>query len=177
MANELTFNFQYTASEVYSAHRLRFIHSAQLRVLAVVGLLAELFLIGQQLFPQALRRPSGSNWGAPVGVAILIVGLPLMVYLFGPLLDYRTNPDWKKAYRMSLTKESFQIEATSGDKPSVPIKWYKFTRVVENNQVIVLFLGNERIFVIIPKRLIENQEQQAYLRNVLSKKVSIKATK
>lgn len=177
MAPELIYHFQYTAGEIISAHRLRFIHSAQLKVLSVVGLLAELFLIGQQLFPQALHRPAGSNWGAPFGTAILIIGLPALVYVFGPLLDYRTNADWKKAYTMTLTKEAFRIEAASGEKPGVPIKWYHFKRIVENGKVLVMFLSSERVFIIIPKRLFEDQEQENFFRNVISKKVSIKAKK
>ena len=177
MAHELIYHFRYTADEVMSAYRLRFIHSLQLKVVAVVGFLAELFLIGQQLFPQALHRPAGSNWGAPVDAAIIIIGLPLLVYLIGPLLDYRTKPDWQKEYDMFLTKEAFRIEAATADKPGVPIKWYLFKRHIENDKVVVMFLNSERVFIIIPRRLFENQEQQAFFRNVLSKKVSNKTTK
>ncbi len=177
MNHEITYRFQYTSSEIYSAHRLRFLHSNQLKIVTSIGLLAEVYLIAQQLYPQALHRPAGSSWGTPIGLAILIVGLPLLVYLFSPLFDYRLNADWKKTFTLFLSKEAFRISETSGETPGVPIKWFRVKGVLENKKVFVLILGSERFFLIIPKRLFENQEQQAFIRDILAKRVSLKSQK
>ena len=174
MNHEITYRFQYTSSEIYSAHRLRFLHGNQLRIVVGAGLLVEIYLIAQQLFPQALHPPAGSSWGTPIGLAILIVVLPLLAYVFSPIFDYYTKTDWKKAYTLFLTKEAFRISETSGEVSGNPIKWFRVTRVLENKMVIVMLLGSERIYVIIPKRLFENQEQEAFFRGILSKRALTK---
>jgi hypothetical protein len=174
MGREITYHFQYTSSEIYSAHRLRFLHGNQVKVVGLVGLLAEVFLVAQQLYPVALHRPAGSTWGTPFGMAIILAGLCLTFFLIAPVVDYRFNADWKKAYTLFLSKEAFRIADTSGNMPGTPIKWYYVKRVLENATVIVMFLGSDRVFVIIPKRLFENQEQEAFFRKILAKRTSIK---
>jgi hypothetical protein len=173
MAHEIIYRFQYKPSEIYSAHRLRYLYSSQVRIIAGIALLVEIYLIAQQLFPQALRRPAASTWSTPVGVAFLLGLLPLVSYLVAPLLDYQFNPDWKKAFTLFLSKESFRFAETSGNNPGVPIKWFRVKRVLENKSVIVMLLGSERIFVIIPKRLFEDKEQEVFFREILSKKAAL----
>jgi hypothetical protein len=177
MNHEITYRFQYTSSEIISAHRLRFLHGNQLRIVSGIGLVVEVYLIAQQLFPQALNRPAGANWGTPIGLAILIVGLPLLAYIFSPLFDYRFNPDWKKAFTLFLSKEAFRIYETSGETPGIPIKWFRVKRVLENKKVFVMILGSERVFIIIPRRLFENQEQKAFFQDILAKRTSAKSKK
>jgi hypothetical protein len=168
MVREITYHFQYTSSEIYSAHRLRFLHGNQIKV---VGLVA------QQLYPEDLHRPAGSTWGTPIGMAIILGGLCLTILLIAPVVDYRFNADWKRAYALFLSKEAFRIEDTSGKMPGTPIKWNYVNRVLENATVIVMLLGSDRVFVVIPKRLFENQEQEAFFRKILTKRTSIKTIK
>jgi hypothetical protein len=61
--------------------------------------------------------------------------------------------------------------------PGTPIKWNYVNRVLENATVIVMLLGSDRVFVVIPKRLFENQEQEAFFRKILTKRTSIKTIK
>jgi hypothetical protein len=155
--DEIILPLDYREDEVVPAQRARFRGGTRLRL----GLLFAVLTLALLVFARMTggsARPGGP--GALVPALVLIVcfaGVLLFSWRFSPLIDFRTNPIWKRKHRLRLTADALFIEPPEGGR-GTELPWRSLRRVLETRRAFVLVYRSEREFLIVPRRVLGAHE-------------------
>lgn len=174
MERQFKFSIQFDREDIVSAHRLRYLHSGRLRLLAGIGLLGLLYLAAKLLVPELL--PGGGDLTLPAGVAIIGLGTPLFAYIFAPEYDSRMNSIWKKQFTVLVDSERVTVRQ-AGQPAGYAMTWKSLSRVLENSRVLVLIFGRENNFLILPKTALGGAQRLADFKKLLSRSLGAKKIK
>ncbi|HEX9116723.1 MAG TPA: YcxB family protein [Anaerolineae bacterium] len=167
--DQIDVTFTYEEPDVVSAQRLRFRHSARLKLLAAIGVLALLVPVVQVLAPGALGR--GVDPALLAGVAAVFLLVPSLTYLLGPFLDYRRNRFWQTALNLRLSAAGLRLalaDAATGQE-AIEIAWEHLHHLLENDDVLVFFFGDQQSYIVVPKRALGGPAALAFVRGLMAR--------
>lgn len=140
--------FRYTAEDVASAQRMRFLRSKQFKMMGLVWIVSTLFLlISMQFF-----QPS-PVFDRPVILAIafgyvLVIGVLALV---SPYLSYAFSRFWRLPLQLQFNEKTLRLSVVKGKSKGLQISWDQIQEVQENKRVIILHYGEGKKFIILPK--------------------------
>jgi hypothetical protein len=156
---EITLLLDYREDEVVPAQRARFRGGTRLR-LGLLFAVVTLALLAFARMTGGSARPDGA--AALVSALFLIscfAGVLLFSWRFAPLIDFRTNPIWKRKHRLRLTPGALFLEPPDGGK-GTELPWRSLRRVLETRRAFVLVYRSEREFLIVPRRALGAHEAE-----------------
>jgi hypothetical protein len=171
MEKTFNLNIKFDPDDIVSAHRLRYLHSGRLRLLAGLGALGLVYLALQVFVPGLL--PGGDDLTLPAGVAIIGLGTPLFAYLFAPLYDARMNAVWKQEFTVLANSERITVRQ-AGQPAGYAMTWRSLSRVLENARVLVLVFDRETNFLILPKSALGRQSRVDDFKQLLRRSLQAK---
>ncbi len=122
--------------------------------------------IGYLVWQQFQLPIESRSWLSPSLVAAIFILIPALVYYVSPVIDFKFNKGWRQEYRFILSEHNMDVYRPEVDKP------YRFDlnrvhMIMENADVFILYFGNEQNFVIIPKRVLQEQGKEGwFVRNM-----------
>jgi hypothetical protein len=88
---------------------------------------------------------------------LCFAGVLLFSWRFSPIIDFRTNPIWKRKHRLRLTPDAIFLEPPDGGK-GTELPWRSLRRVLETGRAFVMVYRSEREFLIVPRRVLGAHE-------------------
>jgi hypothetical protein len=158
--DDIILPLDYLESEVVAAQRARFRHSTRPRLGLLFGLMTLVLLGVSRLAGRTggAGRAGGPNALVPVLVLLIcFAGVLLFAWRLAPLVDFRTNPNWRRLHRLRFTEEALFLESPDGIAGS-ELPWRAVRRVLETRHAYVLVYRSEREFLIVPKRVLGGHE-------------------
>lgn len=153
---------KYQKDELVTAQQMRFIYSVRIKIVAVVTFLFIAYIIFEQV-----RKQSTETLGLSILVIVLIVlVISIYMYFIAPHADLLINKDWKKEYHLVFDQNHLQVYPPDTDRP-LYFPFDKLFMVIENPKLLILFIQNESTYLILPRRLFEDQEQYDAFKQTL----------
>ena len=87
---------------------------------------------------------------------------PLQVRVF-----FKRNPKFLETYRLSFSDAGLHFTTESFDSR---IAWTHYTRVLENDRVILLIYG-QRMYTVIPRRVFSDDSQYAVFMSLVRRHI------
>jgi hypothetical protein len=172
MEKQYNLKVQFDQQDIISAHRMRYLHSSRLRLLAGIGLLALMYLLLQNFFPG--RLPGGEDPTLAIGVAVIALGTPILAFLIAPIYDARTNSIWKQQFTVLANSERITVRQ-AGQPAGYAMTWKSLSRVLENSRVLVFIFGRETNFLILPKSALGRAERvEDFKKFILRSRAALK---
>jgi len=169
MDKELTFELDYKHDEVISAQRMRGLESSRWKFLLIISVVCTVGLIARRLYFWYNQGAIPADWFNQIGVAVVFILVPLLVYFFVPLLDFWLNPIWRRKLDLNLQADKLRVTAR-GKSEGLELQWSRVNKVLENKKAFVVFAGSENAFLILPKRVFKENESD--FREMLKQKAS-----
>lgn len=144
------FEFRYTAGDVASAQRMRFLRSNQLKTIIAIWAFSSLVLLAPSIAPQTFGTPFASlavmleislAYGA--GLAVLLLAAPYFDYLFKRF--------WHMPLMVQFNEKQFRVSVVKGKSKGLRLEWNEVIKVDENGRVLILHYGTGNKYIIIPK--------------------------
>jgi hypothetical protein len=157
--DEIILPLDYREDEVVPAQRARFRGGTRLR-LGLLFAVVTLALLTLARVTGGSARPGGPTALIPALFLIACFGgVLLFSWRFSPLIDFRTNPIWKRKHRLRLTPDALFLEPPDGG-PGTELPWRSLRRVLETRRAFVLVYRSEREFIIVPRRVLGAHEAE-----------------
>lgn len=140
--------FRYTPQDVASAQRMRFFGSRQIWVLAGIWVVSTVFLlIALRFFSPTplLDRPLVLSLSGIYLVSIILVILVM------PYLSYAFTRFWRLPLQLQFNEKQLRVSVVKGKSKGLLLTWDQISKVQENTRVLILYYGDERQFIILPK--------------------------
>jgi hypothetical protein len=165
--------FRYTAADVTSAQRVRFLRSGQFRWVALMWGATVIFMLLPVLLPETFTYLPGATWstaGEVIGVyTLVVVG---MLYII-PWLGYVFNRLWHVPLELTINEHQLRL-TRSGKGGGLKLAWEDIRRVDETRSVYIFTYSGDQKFFIIPKSAFIKARQEERLRELLARHANLK---
>ncbi len=158
MNSNITLKLDYQKDEAVSAQQMQMLESNRFKVMIAIGILCFLGLVVQQIWFWFESKAIPVAWWGPI-LFLLAAGVGLgQAYLRNPLSSFKSNPSWHNRLDLRLSTEQVHI-SSEGQSEGFEMAWERIKRVLENGKVYVLFWGSEQEFIVLPKRVLQTQDE------------------
>lgn len=168
---ETRFEFRYTAKDVASAQRMRFLRSNQLKMMIGIWVLSTLFLAAPLVFPQLFPGSPFSSWSLVLEIAIIYGVTMAIIIAVTPYLDFVFNRFWRLPLQFQYNDKQLRVSVVGGKSAGLRLAWGDIRRVDENARVFVFYYGSGNKFFILPKSVFSETSLERF-RSVLRRKLS-----
>jgi len=169
---ENRFEFRYSAGDVASAQRMRFLRSNQLKVLIGVWLVSSLFLAAPMVFPQMFPGSPFTSWALVLEIAIIYAVTMVVIIAVTPYLDFTFNRFWRLPLLFQYNDKQLKLSVVNGKSPGLRLTWNQLQRIEENERVFVMYYGAGNKFLILPKSVFSEASLERF-HSVLRRKLSL----
>ncbi|MDB5345261.1 MAG: hypothetical protein JWP89_3638 [Schlesneria sp.] len=112
----------------------------------------------------------GPDW---LGIGCLVVGIAFALMLVGafmviPPLAFRREPKFRDDYTVTFSPDGIHFRTTHIDSQ---LQWSLYSRALVDAHSYMLYYGNHQ-FTVIPKRVLQNVEQQQAFELLLSQHIA-----
>jgi YcxB-like protein len=169
MPNLTRLEFRYCASDVASAQRMRFLRSAQLKVILLLWLVSLLYVAAPLLVPQWFKPGPYTSWGLVIEICLAYGVTLLVLILVTPWADFYINRFWRLPLEFQYNEKHLRLSVT-GKQGGLRLGWKQIQRVEENARVFILFYGTANKFIILPKGIFSRPQDDRRFRELLSQR-------
>jgi hypothetical protein len=104
------------------------------------------------------------------GIIFLFVGILELFNLLPAaairaFIEFRANPKFREEYQLTIADERLLFRTATIDST---LKWTHYTDYYETSKAFILVYG-KRMYTVIPKRALANNDQLEYLRSLLAR--------
>lgn len=162
MSEFVELHFRYTEGEYVSA--LRAYMLTKRRPLFFAGMAAVVTLLGIYFF---LTQSELAATIAFLCTGTFMFGLIFTSFGTVPHWRFRDNPMFRSEYHLQFTEDEIVFRT---DHLNATLKWETYTKAMETKKFFLLAHG-EAALTVIPKRVFDNESQQAQFADMLMRKV------
>ena len=172
MPSESPLPVHFSAKDIISAQRLRFIKSSRIKILLLFWALLTAFLLVQLIFPGVFQGLTFASWGLLIGLALAFLLVVALFYWLAPWMDYHQNPLWQTAFTLQMN-EQYLFLSMEGKTKGVTVHWERIRKMDENERAYILYLNTEANFLILPKSVFASPNAQIRFCNFLKTKSAL----
>jgi hypothetical protein len=166
MDESIDVNLDYRESEVVAAQHIRFLRSSRVIIIGIAGIIGTIYLAIQQFNLWKTYGDIPSTWYTPFFLPLIFLAAVILVYFLAPVIDFRQNSFWKYTYQLKLLPDNLYF-SIKNKKSGLKYEWNDAKKVLEDKNVYVIFYSSENNYLIIPKRILGDNE--LFFRERLSK--------
>ncbi len=133
--------------------------------MGILGIIGTLFLAGQQFVLWKTNGDIPSTWYTPIYMPVIFLMVGILVYFFAPMIDFRLNSFWKYTFQLRLLPDRLYFGIKIGEN-GLKYEWKDAKIVLESKVAYVVFYNPESHFLIVPKRILG--ENEPYFRERLA---------
>jgi len=172
MEDITTFQLNYTEDEVVSAKRMHFRNSVRFKAMVALGLIGTIGFTVELIYIWHRIGTVPTMWDAPINIAAIFILILALIYFVGFRIEARVNSAWRYTLNLSLLEDRLRLTA-KGNTESFDVLWQQVRRILENEKAYNLYYGpREEDYLILPKRILQSEENASYFRDILKGKVA-----
>lgn len=170
---ETKVSFRYTAMDVTSALRERFLRSSQFRLILILWVLSVVFIILHLLFPQTFTMLRDVSWSTVWQTMLVYGGTLVALLIVAPWLGFQLNRFWKMPLELFFSEKHLRMAVAGGKGSGLRLEWNEIHRVEETNRVYIFYYKGEK-HIIVPKSAFD-EKQDRRLRELLKRRTALLA--
>jgi hypothetical protein len=171
-SNNPAIPLHYTFQDVVSAQQMRSLKSKSLflRIGAVIVVWAFIMYILPGITSGSWIPENAGN--ALITLVVIIIVTAIAIFI-GPMIDFVTNPIWKKKLEILLTPEHLMLRLVGNEKGAT-LEWKDVSRMLETKHALILFAQKEQDFIIIPLADLRSAGKESLLRSLVAQHLPVK---